>query len=55
MESCAFWSIKLGTLSKDDDDDSENDGKKNKFAFFQTYSRLFGSAHMLNAGDFSWS
>ena len=26
----------LGTLSKDDDDASENVGKKNEFAFFQT-------------------
>ena len=26
----------LGTLSKDDDDGSDNDGKKNEFAFFQT-------------------
>ena len=26
----------IGTLSKDDDDGSENDGKKNEFAFFQT-------------------
>ena len=25
-----------GTLSNDDDDGSENDGKKNEFAFFQT-------------------
>ena len=26
----------IGTLSKDDDDRSENVGKKNEFAFFQT-------------------
>ena len=26
----------IGTLSKDDDDCSENVGKKNEFAFFQT-------------------
>ena len=26
----------LGTLSKDDDDGSENVSKKNEFAFFQT-------------------
>ena len=39
--------VQLGTLSNDDDDNdgSENVGKKkNEFAFFQTYSRLFGSA-----------
>ena len=35
----------MGTLSKDDDDGSENvDKKTDEFAFFQTYSRLFGPA-----------
>ena len=28
--------LKIGTLSKDDDDGSENVDKKNEFAFFQT-------------------
>ena len=28
--------IVVGTLSKDDDDGSENDGKKNEFPVFQT-------------------
>ena len=33
----------MGSLSKDDNDDvSENVGKKNEFAFFQFLSRLFG-------------
>ena len=31
------WSqVWIGTLSKDDDDGSENVDKKNEFAFFQT-------------------
>ena len=30
----------MGTLSKDDDDGIENVGKKNDFAFFQTWSCL---------------
>ena len=30
----------LGTLSKDNDDGSENVGKKNEFAFFQTCNRV---------------
>jgi len=29
-----YWSV--GILSKDDDDGSENVGKKSEFAFFQT-------------------
>ena len=33
---------RIGTLSKDDDDGNENVGEKNDFAFFQTYTRLFG-------------
>ena len=37
----------VGTLSKDHDDGSENVGKKNEFAFFQTWSRLFGPAQYL--------
>ena len=35
-------SRQIGTLSEDDDDGSENVGKKNEFAFF--LSRLFGPA-----------
>ena len=42
LHQASFWNCKvdvlqkLGTLSKDDDDGSENVGKKNEFAFFQT-------------------
>ena len=32
----ARYNTWIGTLSKDDDDGSENVGKKNEFAFFQT-------------------
>ena len=34
--SCGISSKILATLSEDEDDGSENGGKKNKFAFFQT-------------------
>ena len=34
----------IGNLSKEDDHGSENVGKTNEFAFFQTQSRLFGPA-----------
>ena len=36
MGSAVVQHVILGTLSKDDDDGSENIGKKNEFACFQT-------------------
>ena len=43
----------IGTLSKDDDNGSENVGKKNEFAFFQSKLRLWTRSICQNAGDFS--
>ena len=45
----------LGTLSKDDDDGSENDGKKINLRSFKLNRVCLDSLNMSNAGDFSWS
>ena len=44
-----------GTLSKDDDDGSENDGKKMNFRSFKLNRVCLDPLNMSNAGDFSWS
>ena len=45
----------LGTLSKDDDDGSENDGKKMNLRSFKLNRVYLDPLNMSNAGDFSWS
>ena len=37
-------------LKQGDDDGSENVGEKNDFAFFQTYTRLFGPSQYVKCG-----
>jgi len=53
----ALWEMfKTGNIRKEDDDGSENVGKTNEFAFFQTYNRVYlDPLNMSNAGNFSWS
>ena len=43
------------TLSEDDDDGSENDGKKNELRSFKLNRVYLDPLNMSNAGDFSWS
>ena len=45
----------LGTLSKDDDDGSENVVKKMKLRSFKHNRVYLDPLNMSNAGDFSWS
>ena len=45
----------LGTLSKDDDDGSENIGKKMNLRSFKLNHVYLDPLNMSNAGDFSWS
>ena len=45
----------LGTLSKDDDDGSENVGKNNNLRSFKLNRVNLDPLNMLNASDFSWS
>ena len=45
----------LGTLSTDDDDGSENVGKKMNLRSFKLNCVYFDPLNMSNAGDFSWS
>ena len=49
--------IIIGTLSKDDDDDdgSENVGKKMNLLSFKLNRVYFDPLNMLNADHFSWS
>ena len=45
----------LGTLSKDDDDGSENIGKKVNLCSFKLNRVYLNPLYMSNAGDFSWT
>ena len=45
----------LGTLSKDDDDGSENVGKNKSLRSFKLNRVNLDPRNMLNASDFSWS
>ena len=45
----------IGTLSKDDDDGSENDVKKMNLRSFKLNRVYLDPLNMSNAGDFSWS
>ena len=45
----------VGTLSKDDDDGSENVAKKMNLRYFKHNRVYLDPLNMTNAGDFSWS
>ena len=45
----------LGTLSKDDDDGTENVAKKMNLRSFKLNRVYLNPLNMSNAGDFSWS
>ena len=45
----------LGTLSKNDDDGSENVAKKMNLRSYKLNRVYLDPLNMLNAGDFSWS
>ena len=45
----------IGTLSADDDDGSENDGKKMNLRSFKLNRVYLDPLNMSNVGDFSWS
>ena len=45
----------IGTLSKDDDDGSENFDKKMNLHYFKLNCVYLDPLNMSNAGDFSWS
>ena len=45
----------LGTLSKDDDDSSENVSKKMNLRSFKLNRVYLDPLNMSNVGDFSWS
>ena len=45
----------VGTLSKDDDNGSENDVKKMNLRSFRLNHVYLDPLNMSNAGDFSWS
>ena len=45
----------LRTLSKDDDDGSENDRKKMNLRYFKLNRVYLDPLNMSNAGDFPWS
>ena len=49
-----LW-LSLGTLSKDDDDGSENVAKKMNLRSFKHNRVYLDPLNMSNAGDFSWS
>ena len=45
----------VGTLSNDNDDDSENVGKKVNLRSFKLNRVFLDPLNMSNAGDFAWS
>ena len=47
--------VSAGTLSKDDDDGSENVDKKMNLRSFKLNRVYLDPLNMSNAGDFSWS
>ena len=47
--------VVIGTLSKDDNDDSENVGKKMTLRSFKLNRVYLDPLNMSNAGDVSWS
>ena len=55
MMMMTMMKIIIGTLSKDDDDGSENVGKKMNLRSFKLNRVYLDPLNMSNAGDFSWS
>ena len=55
MECEPHLQLLIGTLSKDDDNASENDGKKINLFSFKLNHVCLDLLNMSNAGDFSWS
>ena len=55
MMMVVVMKIIIGTLSKDDDDGSENVGKKLNLLSFKLNRVYLDPLNMLNAGHFSWS
>ena len=57
VSSSAFVAFDIRDLKQDDDDSSENDGKKNKFGMrsFKLNRVSLDPVNMSNAGDFFWS
>ena len=55
--NCFPRDLTLGTLSNDDDDGSENDGKKKKMNLrsFKLNRVYLDPLNMSNSNDFSWS
>ena len=49
-----LWVV-IGTLSKDDDDGSENVAKKMNLCSFKLNRVYLDTLNISNAGDFSWS
>ena len=47
--------VVVGTLTKDDNDGSENVGKKMNLRSFKRNRVFLDPINMSNAGDFSWS
>ena len=50
-----FTVFNIGTLSKDDDDGSENVGKKMNLRSFKLNRIYLDPLNMSNLGDFSWT
>ena len=50
----SVFDVILGTLSKDNDDGSENVGKKMNLRSFKLNRVFLYPLNMSNAGDFSW-
>ena len=50
-----IYFTEIGTLSKDDDDGSENDGKKMNLRSLKLNRVYLDPLNMSNTGDFSWS
>ena len=55
LQSLSSARDKIGTLSNDDDDVSENVGKKMNLRSFKLNRVYLDPLNMSNAGDFSWS
>ena len=55
MQGRCSLPLSLGTLSKDDDDGSENVAKKMNLRSFKLSHVYLDPLIMSNAGDFSWS
>ena len=55
LSLCGRPILLIGTLSEDDDDGSENAGKKINLRSFKLHRVYLDPFNMSNAGDFYWS